>query len=571
MRTLFAVVLALLLTFTAPSAQADARALGEWHGILSTPGGDLTIIVRISERAGGFTGTMESVDQAPGQFIPLVITEAGPVRLAFTVPAIAGSFAGQWDNVVAGWTGVWSQSGMALPLTLRRAVIAPLVEGMDGRWEARVEREGRSLRLVLRIDTTGHANFVKFDAPDAGANNLAVAGFARDGTRIHFTVPTLGATFDGLLTPDGNHMQGTWLFPGRPQAQITFSRTGKQSGQIQRPRPQTPAAPFPYRVEEVRIANGQAPGVKLSGSLTLPSGSGPFPAAVLITGSGAQDRDETLFSHKPFAVLADFLTRRGIAVLRYDDRGIGASTGTFATGTSADFATDANAVAAYLAQRRDIKHDAIGFVGHSEGGVVAVIAASANQKIGYLVLLAAPAVSMRQMLLTQRRQIGVSQGAPESELIRSEPIMARIFDAVATSNSNAEAAQRVRAILTDDTLAVLGLPKASRDAFAQQMANPWMRYLLRIDMKTLLANIVVPVLALNGSLDRQVEPDANLAAIRTGLAHCPDVTALKLDGLNHLFQTAKTGAPSEYANIEETFSPFALQSVSDWIAIRFLR
>ena len=535
-----------------------------------TPAGELTVVVHITDAGGALGGNMESPDQAPGQLIPLAITEAKPDRLAFDVPSIKASYAGVWDNGAGAWSGTWSQSGYKFPLVLHSGPAAIAVKGMDGVWEAKVQRGDVARRLILRIASTAQGATIKFDAPDAGATNLAV-NFSREGNHVRFSVPAAGAQFDGALAATGDRMDGTWSFPNQPPTPVVFARIKAQAMQAPRLRPQMPQPPFPYRVEEVRVANAAATDVTLGCTLTTPQGAGPFPAAALITGSGAQDRDESIFEHKPFAVLADDLTRRGVAVLRCDDRGVSRSTGVFATGTSEDFATDANAMVAFLARRPEIKRNAIGLIGHSEGGLVAPIAASTNPQIAFLVLLGAPGTNLRQLMLTQRHLIAAAQGIPAQDVVKGEPYLARILDAVAGADSDAQALTRVEAILTPDAMTALGIPAAAKALFVQQMANVWMRHFLRLDPASYLAKIKVPVLAIAGSLDCQVEPNANLAAIKAGLAHDADVTALKLEGLNHFFQHAKTGGPNEYAEIEETFSSVALQAVSKWITQRFSR
>jgi pimeloyl-ACP methyl ester carboxylesterase len=565
MKSLHALALSLLLTFAAACTAPTERAVGDWHGTMTTPAGELSLVVRISHKGGALAGDMESIDQAPGELIPITITKADDQHLAFAVPSIKSAFTGTWDEHAGGWSGAWMQSGYKFALVLRSGPGAIAVKGMDGTWRATVTRSDGTRRLVLRIATTGDNTTIKFDAPDAGANNLAVANFTRTSNRIRFEVPIAGAKFDGTLSPSGDRIDGTWFFPNQPPAPIAFIRTQNTAQQAPRPRPQLPVPPFPYRVEEVRVANAAA-GVTLACTLTEPQGAGPFPAAVLLTGSGAQDRDESMFGHKPFAVIADHLTRQGIAILRCDDRGYGASTGTFDKATSLDFATDADAAVAYLAGRPDIKRNAIGLVGHSEGALVSVITASANTQIAYLVLLGAPGTDLRQVLLSQRLLLGEAQGLPKQWLSDTQPIIATILDAVATARSDPEAIARVRAILTPAACAALNLDAAHADIFVQQMTSPWMQQFLRLDLPGYMSRITVPVLALAGSLDRQVAPDANLAALKMGLAHSRDVTLIKLEGLNHFFQHAKTGAMTEYVDIDETFSHTALQAISHWLA-----
>jgi pimeloyl-ACP methyl ester carboxylesterase len=556
-----------------PACAQARNIVGDWSGALAVPTGELSIVVRISEMDGVVSGTLESPDQAPGRLTSITIIENGPDRFAFAAPAYNASYAGAWDEALSGWSGSWSQSGIRLPLVLRRtAATRVVVEGLDAAWEGRVEREGRSFRLVFRITTDNRGTTVKFDAPDAGATNLS-ATVSREGGAVRFTVPATGARFDGVLAPGGDRLSGKWTYPGRPDAHIEFARRRIEGSYAPRPRPQTPRAPFPYHVEEVAFANPLAPGVTLAATLTLPAGAGPFPAAILITGSGPQDRDESVFGHKPFAVLADHLTRSGVAVLRYDDRGVAKSTGagSFVSATTADFASDADAAVSFLALRAEIDTRAIGLIGHSEGGLAAAIAASANQQVAYVVLLATPFTDIRRVMLTQQRVLGPLSGVPENTLASAEPILANLIDAVASARSDQDAAARVEAILTPERMVTLDIPQGYKELFVQQMANPWMRHLLNIDPPRYLSQIRVPVLALNGSLDRQVVAADNLAGIRSSLSRSGDVTVRELPGLNHMFQTARSGSPAEYAEIPETFSPAALEAMSAWIGARFSR
>ena len=268
-------------------------------------------------------------------------------------------------------------------------------------------------------------------------------------------------------------------------------------------------------------------------------------------------------------MLADHLTRQGIAVLRYDDRGFGESTGSHGTATSADFATDANAAVRYLATRPEIDRNAIGLIGHSEGGVIAPIAAVGNEDIDFVVLLAGPGTSTLQLIRSQRHLMGLSQGMSEEDLARTDQVIDRIATAVAASSGKEDAEDRVLALLTAEALETLGVPETRRDMVVQQFTSPWYRYFVQYEPAAFLSRIRVPVLALNGSLDVQVPAEENLAGITAALANNPDVTIRELEGLNHLFQTAQTGALGEYADIEETFSPVALETVARWIRARF--
>ncbi|HET9361070.1 MAG TPA: alpha/beta fold hydrolase [Vicinamibacterales bacterium] len=558
-----------LLTVAMP-VQAQVKVVGDWHGVLQSPVGSMTLILTIAEgENGGLRGEMESVDQG-SQKVPLTTLTVNGGHLAFTVRPAQIAYEGEWVEAEEHWAGVFTQ-GRRTPLTFRRGLPAarPVIEGLDGVWEGAVTRNGVGLRLLLRVVTSERGTIVTFDSPDLGAFGLPVAGFSRRAQSVGFSVPASGARFAGTLSDDGARLSGIWTLPGQPDVDLALSRTRATVQREPRARPQTPRPPFPYRAEDVAFSNPAANGVILAGTLTLPEGTGPFPAAVLITGSGPQDRDETLLGHKPFAVLADHLTRNGVAVLRYDDRGVGRSTGEFAAATSADFATDAVAAVRFLLTRPEIDREAIGLVGHSEGGMVAPIAAADNDHVRFVILLAGPGTSLMQLAQTQQRLLGLSQGSSEEELARMEPVLAEVFAGVATSASAEDARARVRAVLTADALKTLKAPESMRELMVERLANDWFRYFLRYTPAAALSRIRVPVLAINGTLDRQVPADENLAAIGAALAHNPDVTIRKLDGLNHLFQTAGTGAIGEYADIAETMSTVVLGIVTEWIGVRF--
>ncbi|HBF51611.1 MAG TPA: peptidase S15, partial [Massilia sp.] len=406
MRMIMRSLLLVWLFLVSHSVFAQAAAPQEWHGELVTPGGKLMLLVRLD--AGG-SGDMESINQAPGQKMALGAVQASASSLRFNVPAIGASYEAAWSEQEQAWVGQFRQ-GMLLPLTLRRGPPPPaaIVEGLDGDWRALLHRDGRDLRLVLHVVTGTQGTRVTLDSPDLGAFGLPVEQFIRSGNTVRFRVPSTGVQFSGQLGSGLDSMTGAWSRDGQPPAELRFQRDATQAGL--RTRSQWPLAAATYRSEDVAIPNNAASGVVLAGTLSLPQGAGPFPAVILVSGSGAQDRDESMFGHKPFAVLADYLTRRGIAVLRYDDRGFGASTGNFETATSVDFASDANAAFAWLRTRPGIDARAIGLAGHSEGGLVAPIAAAANPDLAFLVLLAGPATDTDRLILAQRRAAGLAQG-----------------------------------------------------------------------------------------------------------------------------------------------------------------
>ena len=310
--------------------------------------------------------------------------------------------------------------------------------------------------------------------------------------------------------------------------------------------------------------------VILAGTLTLPEGPGPFPGAVLVTGSGPQDRDETLFGHKPFLVLSDHLTRAGIAVLRYDDRGVGRSTGDFSVATSEDFTSDALAAVAFLKARKGV--GGVGIVGHSEGGIVGPLAAVRSDAVAFVVMLAGPGIPGCEIIQLQSELINRAEGAPEEVIRLNKDTQARLFAIVDGEPDPRAALPLLRSALERASAALPqgGSTPQAIEAQIAQINSPWFRFFLTYDPRPTLEAVTVPVLALNGSLDLQVPAEVNLHEVGAALAkgQNPDATTRLLPGLNHLFQQAETGSPSEYARIPETMNPVALEAVSSWILER---
>lgn len=346
------------------------------------------------------------------------------------------------------------------------------------------------------------------------------------------------------------------------------------------PRPQDPLPPFPYRVEDVRYPNERA-AITLAGTLTLPEGPGPFPAVVLISGSGPQTRDSELFGHRPFLVLADHLTRRGIAVLRSDDRGVGASEGDFRAATSRDFAEDAEAAVAYLRTRADVREGAVGLLGHSEGGLVAPMVAADGEGVAFVVLLAAPGVNGEEILYEQGSLIARAFGAPDEQVALNRRLQEELFAVLKAEEDEAARARGMEAVfrrqfadVSPEERAATGLTREEEDEWIRQqisgMGGPWYRFFLMHEPAPVLARVRVPVLALFGERDLQVPSAQNAPALEAALRDGgnSDVTVQTLPGLNHLFQTAALGVPQEYPTLEETMAPGVLERVADWILER---
>lgn len=332
------------------------------------------------------------------------------------------------------------------------------------------------------------------------------------------------------------------------------------------PRPQTPKPPFPYAVEEVRIKNPKATDVELAGTLTLPEGPGPHPGVVLISGSGLQDRDETLFGHKPFWVLADHLSRRGVAVLRYDDRGFAESTGDPSSATMIDFAGDAWAALDWLAEHERVDGERVGLLGHSEGGAIAPLVAAEHPKaVDFVVMLAGPGVSGTQIIVHQLGLLLAAAGVDEAEIAKQQAQARALHQAVLDHPDDPEKARAALEAVVREQLP--DIPDAEVEKRVATLTQPWMRHFLSWDPAPVLTRVQAPVLALNGELDLQVDPEQNLPAIEAALSKAknPAVDLVRLPGLNHLLQPAETGAVDEYGQIETTMDPAALERISAWI------
>jgi pimeloyl-ACP methyl ester carboxylesterase len=323
---------------------------------------------------------------------------------------------------------------------------------------------------------------------------------------------------------------------------------------------QEPVKPYPYLDASVKVAS--VPGVRLACTLTTPRGKGPFPGAVLITGSGAQDRNEAFQNHRPFLILADDLTRRGVAVLRCDDRGFAKSTGDFPSATSLDFADDTEAEAAFLRAQRGIDPNRVGLIGHSEGGMIAPMVAARDPKIAFIVLMAGPGAPIRELMTAQREAVGRASGVDPAKIAKDDAALAKVDQAIADAPSSGAAEAAVNRIMPAD---MPGMPAGAVGLQAKFLSSPWYRFFIAYDPRIALSRVRVPILAINGSKDTQVVASLNLPAIAEATKANGDVTIVELPGLNHLFQTAGTGAPSEYGQIPETLAPAALSTIGDWV------
>lgn len=439
---------------------------------------------------------------------------------------------------------------------------------VTGWWQGTLDIGGGQLRLLIHL-TRGDDGTLggTLSSLDQGGEPMPFSRVGLDGDTLRLGIERLSVTYTGRLSPDGRQITGTFAQQG-VVLELTLQRT---DGPPPPPaRPQDPVEPLPYRAEDVTFDNPAA-GVTLAGTLTLPEGEGPYPAVALLSGSGAQRRDADLAGHRLFLVLADHLTRHGIAVLRYDDRGVGESTGDYGAATSADFAADAAAAAEYLAARPDLRADAVGLIGLSEGGLTAPMASLQSSRVAFLVLLSPPAVSGRDILIAQASALRRGAGMPDAQVAQAEAAQTALLDAVLAGEADEPETARLARLrpLAQALLAAEGAPDNAELAGStvSGLLGPWMSFFLRHDPADTLRQVKVPLLAVWGQRDRQVLPEQSLPVMAAALAdggHTDHLLA-NLPGLNHLLQPAETGMPGEYGRIELTMAPAAQELIVWWI------
>lgn len=440
-------------------------------------------------------------------------------------------------------------------------------EGIEGTWLGTLKVSGMEFIIVFKMSRKPDGTLTAtMDNLYQRMKNIPVdeITFANGNLRLELK----SILFEGKIKEDGLTIEGKWKQAGQ-SLPLVLKRVDKAP---ELRRPQEPKKPYPYEEEEVIYENKEA-GIKLAGTLTIPRLEGPFPAVLLISGSGAQDRNETILGHRPFLVLADYLTRLGIAVLRVDDRGVGGSTGDPAQATSEDFAGDVLTGVEYLKGRKEINPKKIGLIGHSEGGIIAPMVAAQSPDVAFIVMMAGTGLTGEEVLYLQGALLAKANGASDGTIAKLRALQERIYAVLKQEKDDAAAAEKLREILTDAGLQ-LSEEEKEKMLFSTFMEVikiiPWYRHLLSSDPKPTLIKVKCPVLAINGEKDLQVSPKENLRAIEQALkaGGNKDYTIKELPDLNHLFQTAETGAVSEYAKIEETISPTVLEVIGDWILER---
>lgn len=572
----------ILISFLSGTISMAQDITGSWKGSINIQGTQLGVVFHVAKDGDTYKTKMDSPDQgAFGIDAGETTYESG--TLTINAPKLSMTYRGILvsDDKLE---GTFEQGGMSLPLTLDRFEekdetasfkAVEIDENLLGSWSGELSVKGTKLRIVFHIEGNEKGYSSKMDSPDQGAFGLGTSSTTYDNDKLTIKAPAMGITFVGN-PKSANSIEGTFK-QGGMDLPLKLKKL-EEGEEIEKPgpRPQDPKD-FPYEQEEVSYTVPQG-GHSMAGTLSYPSDKKFDQVVVLISGSGPQNRNEELgpMNHRPFLVLSDHLTRKGIAVLRYDDRGVAESKGDFASATSKDFANDAAAAVAYLKSRADMKEKKIGLMGHSEGGMIAPIVASENKEIDFIALLAGPGTEIPELLTQQAYLIGKANGMPEKSLKKNQEGSLKIYKLM---NQYPELSKEELKAKLEGLLGEIyeGLEKneqeeiGSKEAFFESQTkvilSPWFRFFMSFNPADYLSKVSCPVLAINGELDLQVPSKENLEAIEKALKKAGNKNYLikEFPSLNHLFQTATTGSPDEYKEIEETFNPEALSFISDWV------
>ncbi len=549
---------------------------GDWQGVLDVNGAKIPLIIHLMQENGQQKGTLDSPAQgATG--IPMTALEFSDNNLMFEIAEIGIHYEGTLDESSGSIAGNFIQGGVfELSFTPVKPEVLSRTNSSDindllGQWGGTIEIPGNPLSFILHVKMNGENLVTTADSPDQDATGLVVDSITIKAGEVIFIMEALDAEFKGFLSEDKKTIKGDFIQRGMVfKLQFTQGSAPQQTYD----RPQEPKPPFNYHVEEVTFKNIHA-NIVLAGTLTRPKDSSSVKAAaVMITGSGPQDRDETIFKHKPFWVIADYLTQQGFAVLRIDDRGVGGSTGDFSQATSEDFVSDISAAVDFLQQRKDVPADKIGLIGHSEGGMIAPMLAAQRSDLSFLVLLAAPGVPITELYAEQKFLIAKAMGQDVKQLEQQRKKDLAFHEKMVVWSGTNDFEREVTNYLTDS----MKNEKVGEKQLKHTVENslkfyntPWFKFFIAHKPADYLSQVKIPILALNGENDLQVAAVSNLNGIEQTLNQVDhtDFIIKTLPKLNHLFQTSDTGSTSEYGKLTETFSPLALKEISDWLGQRF--
>ena len=553
-----------------PQPQRSSSTLeGHWAGSLQAGEAVLHLVLHVSKAEdGSFKATIDSLDQGVYGIEVTSLTQKDST-LHFNVGSVGASYEGKFAADHGSIEGDWTQGSVSLPLVFHRQAAgarakkpSDAIASAEGVWQGALEGNGMRLRLQLHVSHDDQKQLVAaLDSPDQGVSGLPAIHVIQKDAAFHFEIPVVSGVYDGTLNAAKTAITGSWT-QNNVEQKLDFRRSDQL---LELVRPQNPVKPYPYKEEEIAFPNGKGK-ISLAGTLTLPRAPGPFPAAVLLSDSGPHDRDESIVGHRPFLVLADHLTRKGIAVLRFDKRGIGKSTGDYANATTEDFAGDAEAALAYLKTRKEIDPKRTGLIGHGEGGMIAPLVAAHSSDVAWIVLLAGPGLNGEDTLLLQSELILKTAGVDDDQIAKTREFNKQTYALVRQEKDTATLQAKLSDLVENSGMSA-SLPPAALQSQVRLMVSPWFRFSLDYDPVPTLQKTMCPVLALNGEKDLQVAPKENLAKIQKALQDGgnKDFQTAELPGLNHLFQHSPTGSPTEYGSILETMAPEALNAVSHWV------
>jgi len=552
------------------TATRAASLEGDWSGTLQVGETELQLVLHLSkDTQGEWHAKLDSLNQAVyGIEASNVARDEDTLRLE--VASVGAKFHGKIQPDHRTIRGVWEQGGTGLPLKFEkraasdtRGTAATVVSKAEGTWQGAIEVTNLRMRLQMHISHDDRGRLLaSLDSLDQGIQGIPASKVTEKNGELTFEIPTFQAEYRGMLAASKNELVGEWTQNDNVE-KLDFHRSDQP---LELRRPQNPAKPYPYTVEEVSFpaSGGNA---TLAGTLTIPQGAGPFAATVLVGGSGPTDRDETLAGHKPFLVLTDLLTRKGIAVLRYDKRGTAQSTGNGDQATMEDLTSDAQAALNYLKSRKEVDTKRIGIIGHGEGGILAARLAARVDDLGWLVLLATPATHGERTLLRQSELVARTGGLPEEQIARSQQFDRQAYAAVREEKTTAALEARLHSLIEKSGLSA-SMPPAALQAQIRLMTTLWFREYLDFDPAPVIEKIKCPVLALNGDRDLQVDADETVPLFRQAYEKSgnKDFTVLEIQGVNHLFQRAQSGSPALYGAIEETMAPEVQNAITGWVA-----
>jgi len=465
-----------------PAPHSSSTLEGHWSGSLQAGDAVLHLVLHVSKSEdGSLKATLDSLDQGVYGIEVTSLTQKNST-LQFNVASVGASYEGRIAADHGSIDGGWTQGNVSLALVFHRQAAgtgakkpSDAIASAEGVWQGALEGNGMRLRLQLHVSHDDQKQLVAaLDSPDQQVSGLPAIKVSQKDAAFHFEIPVVTGVYDGTLNAAKTAINGSWTQNGIEQ-KLNFKRSDQL---LELVRPQNPVKPYPYREEEISFPNEKAK-IMLAGTLTLPRGPGPFPSAILISGPGPQDRDESIVGHRPFLVLADHLSRKGIAVLRFDKRGIGKSTGDYANATTEDFAADAEATLSYLRTRKEIDPKRTGLIGHSEGGLIAPLIASRSGGVAWIVLLAGPGLNGEDTLLLQSELILKSSGVDDDQIAKTRAFNKQTYALVRQEKDPAALQAKLTDLVESSSMSAM-LPPAALQSQLRVVTSPWFRFFSRL-------------------------------------------------------------------------------------------